>query len=315
MNIKLGTGIMLACVLCASLTACGRGGDSASGGQVKVAVIVKTLSNPVWKGVVQGAEKEAKSQNLDITASGGTSEDDIQGQIAKVEASISQNVDVIAIAPNGTSQLAPVLERATNEGIKIVLIDTDIPSLKSKTSFVTSEQTQGAGQVAQQLVDALGAEANGAQAGVLDFPGNPTVNARIEAGKAVLEKAGVDVASTLPGKCDRATALNSTQAMLQAEPDLKVIYGACGQNATGAAQAVANAKKDVLVVGFDGINDELKAIASGAMLATVWQDFPEIGAEAVRTGVDASKGDSVEKEIAVPAQVVTKKNVADFKGY
>lgn len=317
---KLSMPATLAAVCAAGLllSGCNRGDPAAGGGgsdDLQVAVIVKTLSNPVWEGVANGAEAAAEELGVGIEIAGGQNEEDIQGQIATVESFISQGVDVIAIAPNGTTQLQPVLERAVEQDIQVVLIDTDIPSFEGETAFITSEQEAGAGQVAEELVAALGGQASGAQFGVLDYPGNPTVDSRIAAGTAVLTAAGMQEVAQLPGTCDRATAQSATEAMLEANPDLRAIYGACGQNATGAAQAVRNSGRDVAIVGFDGINDEFAGISDGSIVATVWQDFPEIGAVSVRTGVDAANGEEVEASIAVPAQVVNADNVQDYEGY
>ncbi len=313
--------LALAVTLTLAASGCNRdAGASSSGSEdaVKVAVVVKTLSNPVWQGVVEGAEAEAKSLGIDVEIDGGTSEDDIQGQIAKIESYISQGVDVLAVAPNGTSQLQPTLQRAADAGIEVVMIDTDIPSFEAKVAHVTSEQEQASSQVAQALVDALGEDIKGAPIGILDLPGNPTVDARIAAGRKVLEDAGAKIVAQLPGKCDRATALASTESMLEANPDLLGIFGACGQNATGAVQAVQNAGMDVKVVGFDGIADEMAQIEAGKMVATVWQDFPAIGAEAVRIGVEASQGESTDSgTVSIPGEIVSEENISEFadKGY
>jgi len=303
------------------LTACNRGssgttGNSGGSGQVKVGVVVKTLSNPVWKGVADGAQAEAKKLgNVEVQVTGAQTEQDIQGQISKIDSFISQGVKALLVAPNGAAQLQPTLQRAADKGIKVILIDTDISTFSAKTSFVGSSEADGATTVAQYLVKTLGDKAKGTQAGVLDYPGNPTVQTRVDAGKKVMQDAGMTVVSTLPGLCDRATALNATQAMLQSNPNIGAIFGSCGQNATGATQAVVNARKSVQVVGFDGINDEFADIKSGTMLATEWQDFPTIGAKAVDAAIDSINGKKVEANIAVPAKLITKDDVSQYNPY
>jgi ABC-type sugar transport system substrate-binding protein len=310
-------GIAVTAGIALALTGCNRdgGGDAAStdDGAITVGVVVKTLSNPVWQGVVEGAQAAADELGgVTIETAAGTSEQDITGQINKIQDMISAGVDALAVAPNGDAQLQPILQQAVDKGIPVVMIDTDIPSFSGKSSHVTSDQDTSATEVNEQIVDVLGDAAKGAEVGILDYPGNTTVQARVDAATKVFEDAGMKIVSTLPGNCDRATALNSATDMLTANPDIKAIFGGCGQGATGAAQAVQNAGKDVLVTGFDGINDEFKDIEAGSMLATILQDFPAIGEQAVKAVVAAKKGDTVDQQYLIPGILITKDTVGDY---
>jgi len=311
--------IAVAASLTMVLTGCGRGSTGSSGSSssegkaITIGVVPKTLQNPVWQGVIKGAEDQAKNKgNVTIKASAPNNEDDITGQINKIQDLITQGVNGLVVAPDGAS-LQPILQRAVDKGIPVVLIDTDIEGFTAKTAFVSSDQAGGAKAVTDAAVKALGANVKGAEVGLLDFPGNTTVQARVDAAKQVYEAAGAKIVAELPGKCDRATALNSTTDMLTANPNVKAIFGGCGQGATGAALAVGNAKKTVVVTGFDGINGEFEDIKAGTMLATILQDFPKIGAQAVDVALTALDKKPVKKTYQIPGIVITKDNVSQYK--
>lgn len=289
------------------------GSSIGTGKAITIGVVPKTLQNPVWQGVIKGAETQAKTKgNITIKASAPNSEEDITGQINKIQDLITQKVDALVVAPDGDS-LQPILQQAVDKGIPVVLIDTDIKGFTAKTAYVSSDQAGGAKAVTDAAVKALGPNVKGAEVGLLDFPGNTTVQARVDAAKQVYEAAGAKIVSELPGKCDRATALNSTTDMLTAHPNIKAIFGGCGQGATGAALAVGNAKKTVLVTGFDGINGEFKDIQDGTMLATILQDFPKIGAQSVDIAVAALNKQTVNKIDQIPGIVITKDNVGKYQ--
>lgn len=313
-----------ATALSLSLAGCGSSSSSSSGNspsisgssgnkQLVIGVVLKTLSNPVWKGVLSGAESEGKKLGVTIKSAAGASESDITGQVNQVQTMLASGVDALVVTPNGTTQLAPILTQAVGKGIPVVLEDTDIPSFTKKSSFVQSDQASGATKVNQLITAALGDKAKGGEVGLLDYPGNVTVQARIDAAKAVFEGAGMKVVAELPGNCDRATALNSTTNMLTAHPQLAAIFGGCGQGATGAAQAVKNKGKSVLITGFDGINDEFADINAGTELGTVLQDFPALGAKSVDLAVDAANKKSVQAEVLIPGIIVTKDNISQYK--
>lgn len=287
--------------------------SSGAGKAITIGVVPKTLQNPVWQGVIKGAEDQAKTKgNITIKASAPNSEEDITGQINKIQDLITQGVDALVVAPDGDS-LQPILQQAVDKGIPVVLIDTDIKGFTAKTAYVSSDQAGGAKAVTDAAVKALGPNVKGAEVGLLDFPGNTTVQARVDAAKQAYEAAGAKIVSELPGKCDRATALNSTTDMLTAHPNIKAIFGGCGQGGTGAALAVGNAKKTVLVTGFDGINGEFKDIQDGTMLATILQDFPKIGAQSVDIAVAALNKQTVNKIDQIPGIVITKDNVGKYQ--
>ena len=289
------------------------GSKTGSAKAITIGVVPKTLQNPVWQGVIKGTEDEAKAKgNITIKASAPNNEEDITGQINKIQDLITQGVDALVVAPDGDS-LQPILQQAVNKGIPVVLIDTDIEGFTAKTAFVSSDQAGGAKAVTNAAVKALGSNAKGAEVGLLDFPGNTTVQARVDAAKQVYEAAGAKVVSELPGKCDRATALNSTTDMLTAHPNIKAIFGGCGQGATGAALAVGNAKKTVIVTGFDGITGEFKDIQDGTMLATILQDFPKIGAQSIDIAVAALNKQPVNKTDQIPGILITKDNLSKYQ--
>lgn len=74
----------------AVLTGCGSSDTSksaqtpapgATDGKPKVAVILKTLSNPFWVAMKDGIEAEAKKQDIKVDIFAAQSEDDTQGQV------------------------------------------------------------------------------------------------------------------------------------------------------------------------------------------------------------------------------------------
>lgn len=102
--------------------------------------------------------------------------------------------------------------------------------------------------------------------------------------------------------------------LLQAHPDVKAIFAENDEMALGALEALgARAGSDVMVVGFDGTADGLKAVESGRMVATIAQQPGELGAKAVEQAAKLAKGEPVEAEVPVEVVTVTKDNVANFK--
>ena len=72
----------------------------------------------------------------------GKSGTDDEGEIAAIESMITQGVKAIAITPTSPNVQA-ALDKATAAGIKVILIDNDIPDWSGKTSVVATDNLAG----------------------------------------------------------------------------------------------------------------------------------------------------------------------------
>jgi hypothetical protein len=109
--------------------------------------------------------------------------------------------------------------------------------------------------------------------------------------------------------------LDVTTNLLQAHPNVKAIFAENDEMALGAIEALGDkAGKDVIVVGFDGVEDALKAIKEGTMYASTAQHPADMAAQAVVEASKLLKGEAATKEMQVDVVTVTKDNVDKFSG-
>jgi ribose transport system substrate-binding protein len=120
------------------------------------------------------------------------------------------------------------------------------------------------------------------------------------------------VVAKQPAGFDRGQGLNVTQNLLQANPDVKGVFAQNDEMALGAVQALGNKAGKVIVVGFDGTPDGLKAVQAGTMAALVAQQPKLIGGTGVEDALKVTAGDKVETQPKIEVKLVTKDNVADF---
>src|SRR4249919_3934494 len=101
-----------------------------------------------------------------IYASGKSGTDDA-GEIAAIQNMVAQGVKGIAITPTSPA-VSAALDKAIKQGVKVVLIDNDIPTWKSKSSVVATNNFNGGVLAGKYLSTKLKA---GDTLGVLE--GNP----------------------------------------------------------------------------------------------------------------------------------------------
>jgi simple sugar transport system substrate-binding protein len=244
----------------------------------------------------------------------GKSGTDDAGEIAAIQNLVAQGVKGIAITPTSAA-VVPALNKARKAGVKVVLMDNDIPTWKGKTSVVATNNFKGGVLAGKYLATKLKA---GDTLGILQgVPGVPALDARVSGMLAGLGamRSQIKVVSKLRTDCDQTKGAAAAQTMLTANQNLTAIYGACGPPILGAIQSVKNAGIDpggIILVGFDAGPDEVAAIKAGTETASVAQFPAKIGSLGIATLYNAVKGKSVPKNVDTGTALVTKANAAKF---
>ena len=280
---------------------------------VKIGFITK-FPVPFFATMEAAAKAYAEANpGVEIIYGQGTSATDIEGQIAQIESMVTQGVQGIAITPVDPT-VAPALDKAISQGVKVVLMDNNIPDWSGLTSLATTDN-YAAGVIAGAYLKSV--LKNGDTLGILEgVPGVPALDDRVNGMIEGLKGVEVNIVGRGGTNCTEELGINVAQDMLTANPELKAIYAACGPPAAGAAQAIKNAgiaSDAIVLVGFDFCCGEAEALTAGIEDATVAQ-FPakmaELGVDAL---VRAIRGDEVPSLIDSGAALVTKDNMAEFQ--
>jgi simple sugar transport system substrate-binding protein len=265
--------------------------------------------------VIENAAKEwaAAHPDVELITGQGKAGNDHEGQIAIIESMVAQGVQGIAVTPTGP-QVQPALDAAVAAGVKIVLIDNDLPDWSGKSAVVATDNHAGGVLAGQWLKEQLKA---GDTLAVLEgVAGVPALDARVEGMTEGLAGLDVTIVQKLPTDCDQVKGQDAADAILTANPDVKAIYGACGPPIIGALESIKNAGRapdSIIVVGFDASPDEIAAIEAGTEDASVAQFPAKMGELGVDTVYKAVLGESVEANVDTGTAIVTKDNAADFK--
>lgn len=240
----------------------------------------------------------------------GKSATDDAGEIAAIQDLVAKGVKGIAITPTSPA-VSKELDKAVKKGVKVVLMDNDIPGWKNKTSLVATNNLKGGTLAGKFLATQLKA---GDTLAILEgVPGVPALDARVTgmlAGLGAL-KGQIKVVSKLETDCAQDKGLTAAQDILTSNSGVTAIYAACGPPAVGAVQALKNAGKspgDVILVGFDALPDEVALIKAGWETASVAQFPAKIGYLGIDTLYKAVKGKKVPKAVDTGTALVTKAN-------
>lgn len=248
--------------------------------------------------------------NIELVFAQGTSGTDDEGEINAIESMITQGVKAIAITPTSPN-VQDALQKAVDKGIKVILVDNDIPGWDGKTALVATDNKAGGVLAGKFMATQL---QPGDKIAILKgVAGAPSLEDRVTGFLEGLGD-GFEIVSQLPTDCDQTKGLNAAQDVLTANPDVTAIYGACGPPIIGAIQAVKTAGKTIKLVGFDAGPDEVAAIVAGDELGSVAQFPAKMGSMGAQAALDAISGNDVPGNIDTGTEMVTKDNAAQFGG-
>ena len=282
----------------------------ASSAPIKVGLITK-FPVDFYSTMVTAVKAYATAHpNVTVLYAQGKSGTDDASEIAAIQDFVTQGVKAIAITPTSTA-VKPALQQAVDKGIKVVLVDNDIPGWTGKSSYVATNNLAGGKVAGTFLAKQL---KPGSTIAILEgVLGNQSLQDRVTGMEQGLGS-GFKIVAMTPTDCDQTKGLNAAQDILTAHPDVNAIYGACGPPITGAVQAIkAKGLKGIVVVGFDADGPQITDILAGNELASVIQFPAKMGSIGIDTAVKAAEGQPVPATVDTGTGLVTKENATTFQ--
>lgn len=249
---------------------------------------------------------------------------DISKQLNQVNNFIAANVDAIIVTLADTSAAPGISDAAAKAGIPLVYLNLEpdnVAKLPEKQAYVGSRETDAgrlAGEAACSLLKEKG-KAGDAQAYILmgDLAHQASRD-RTSSFKQALTSGdckAVTIADEQSAAWTRTTAMDMTTNWITAGRPIDVVFANNDEMAIGAVQALKAASvsmDDVIVIGIDATPDGLASMAAGDLDATVFQNARGQSTSALDAAVALIRGTPVDKQVMVPFELVTRKNMTDY---
>lgn len=270
-----------------------------------------TLQDP-WRKAMNAELDEEIKKHGNVTVLKQDAANDTAMQINQVQNLDTQAIDALMISPKESGPLTPQVGAIYAKGIPVILLDRGIDSDKY-TTLVGADNVL-IGKQAGQFVKAK--FPNGAK--IIEVAGIPDATATKERASGFREGLGdlnkYKIVASQAADYLRPKAVTAMENMLTANPDVQVVYAHNDEMALGAVIVLKKAAKlkDVAVIGVDGQNEAIDAVAKGEMAATFV--YPRPGADGLKAALDILGGKKVEKRIVLETTKITKENASQFKG-
>lgn len=280
-------------------------------GEKNIALVMKTLTNPFFIEMEKGARKAENELGINLIVKTGAKETSIEQQISIVEELIISKVDAIVIAPGSSTELIPVLKKAYDAKIQIVNIDNRLdPTFLKKMGltdvpFISVDNEEGAYKSAKYISDKI---IKPTKVAILEgIRGADNAEQRKKGAlKAFKENSNIQIVAseTANWKIDEALTVSTT--MFSKDPDIGAIFCANDMMALGAIQYLDKSKRtDVLVAGFDDLEEAERAISKGKMQVTINQQADIQGYTGVIYAFGMLSGKKPPMETIIDTKLIT----------
>jgi len=279
----------------------------------RIVVIYKSINTgyEFWDVVKDGIAVAANEFGVLVKVVGPSSksEEDVEAQIKILEQTIAEKPDAIVIVATDYNKLVEPVERAKEEGIKIITMDSGINSDVSEC-FIATDNIEAGRKAADELVKLLDEDAVVAIIGHVQ--GTKTAIDREKGVREGLAKHNIKKIYGpyfSDGLSEKASRI--TKELIAAKPEIKGIVGLNEGSTVGVARALKEMGLSgrIKLVGFDNSFDEIKLIEEGVIQATVVQNPFNMGYRAIEMAVKSLKGEKIEKWINTGSVAVTKENM------
>ena len=277
-----------------------------------IPLISKGFQHQFWQAVKLGAEQSAKENNVKITFEGPETEAMVDKQIDMLSAALAKHPQAIGFAALDSQAAIPLLKKAQAEKIPVIAFDSGVDSDIPLTTCTTNN-IAAAGLAADKMAEAIGGAGEVAVI-VHDQTSRTGIDRRDGFLARMKEKyPNIKIVSVQYGAGDHLKSAEIAKAMIQANPNLKGIFGANEGSAEGAAIGVKESGKKLVLIGYDSGKEQKAAIMSGEMLGAITQNPIGIGKCTVDSAVKALKGDKLPKVIDTGFYWYDKTNIDEPK--
>jgi ribose transport system substrate-binding protein len=310
---RLGAIVVLTMMVgCGKSDSADKQSGAAKSDKPEIALIMKSLANPFFKTMAEGAEAHQQSHADDyaLIVNGIKDERDLAQQVALVEQMAVRGVDAIVIAPADSKALVPACRRAQEAGIVIINIDNklDAEVLQQENiriPFVGPDNRAGARAVGEVLAKRLKA---GDEVAIIEGVRSAFNGQQRRLGfEDAMSAAGIKVVDAQSGEWEMDRANKVAAAMLSEHDNLKALL-CCNDNmALGALSAVkvAGRSGEVLVVGFDNISDIREKVKDESVLATIDQHADQLAVYGIEYALQILRDKGIPEDKETPVDLIT----------
>lgn len=246
--------------------------------KLKITFVPPLVAHPTFLVAKKSFEKAAQDLNFEAQWVGPTGID-VNEMVKQIELAIASKVDGIVTMAISPEAMAPVLQKAADAGIPVVMIIADSKDSPRLAYLGLNNENFGKLSVENALKGLNGRKP--VVAAMVPTYENVSGIEIIAAEKAALEANGdYEWVTTVESNSDMVTAVKKWEDVFTTYPEVNTIF-CVGSECAPAAATVMKEKglsgNDIIVMGISDMEETLDGIRDGYIYASMSENIPRIG--------------------------------------
>ena len=274
----------------------------------KYVIGVSQCSEDIWRNKLNDELLMETYQHKDVELLFASAKDNDKLQTEQIEKFIQRGVDLLVISPNQVHSITPVIDKAYDKGIPVILFDRKTDSQKY-TAFIGADNVKVGKTIGEFIAKTLHGEGKVIEIKGLDNS-SPAIDRHKGFVQALSRYPDIQLKRTLSGEWTKESGYKSIKSAIADAKDCNIVWGQNDRMAEGAQRAMAEAGvHNVLYVGTDALPSKgggIEAVHNGKLLASYI--YPTRGDMVMQLAMRILKKQPFHRDNYLKGALVTKDN-------
>ena len=274
----------------------------------KYVIGVSQCSEDIWRNKLNDELLMETYQHKDVELLFASAKDNDKLQTEQIEKFIQRGVDLLIISPNQVHSITPVIDKAYDKGIPVILFDRKTDSRKY-TAFIGADNVKVGKTIGEFIAKTLHGEGKVIEIKGLDNS-SPAIDRHKGFVQALSKYPDIQLKRTLSGEWTKESGYKSIKSAIADAKDCNIIWGQNDRMAEGAQRAMTEAGvHNVQYVGTDALPSKgggIEAVHNGKLLASYI--YPTRGDMVMQLAMRILKKQPFHRDNYLKGALVTKDN-------
>mgnify|MGYP000637815808 CR=1 FL=1 len=286
--------------------------DSEGGLEGKKIGVAFMKSDPFTVPLAQGMKDVCEENGMELIEY--YADNDIETQISQCDDLLQQDIDGLIVMPVDYEGITPALEAAEKAGVPVVSVDAEAAAKEKTIAYIASDNYKAGQLCAENVLETL----DGGKVVILSHPEiKCTIDRQAGFEETLAQNENFEIIAEQPCKGLMDQAMNAMDNIIQANPDIDVVFAINDGSSQGAIASLqaAGMIDDVQVYGIDGQQQQADYIMEGLLTAEAAQRPYDMGKGAAELLIKHFNGEPYEYENLLDVDLITEENAADYEGF